>query len=364
MSLKIGIVGLPNVGKSTLFNALIKKQAAEAQNFPFTTINPNIGVVSVPDKRLKKIAQLVKPIKTIATTVSFVDIAGLVKGAHQGEGLGNKFLAHIREVDAIALVVREFQDPNVTHVAGRIDPQADAEIILTELALADLAMLEARSKKQEARSKAGNKQAHIEKQLIDRLITQIGDQQQINHEHLNDIEHKILKKLQLFIAKPLMIILNLDENTLGQGRAEKLRQSHPLFTHFPIIEVSAKLESELAGLTDNEQVEYLNSLGVNESGLNQVINQAYRLLGLITFFTAGPKEVRAWTIQSGAKAPEAAGCIHTDFERGFIRAEVISYDDFVRFGGEHGAKAAGRLRSEGRDYIVQDADIIHFRFNV
>ena len=357
MSLQIGIVGLPNVGKSTLFNALLKVAQAQAGNFPFTTIEPNVGVVAVPDDRLDQLAAFVKPEKTTPATVRFVDIAGLVRGASKGEGLGNKFLAHIREVDAIAMVVRFFGDPNVTHVAGKIDPADDIRTIQLELILADLTTIQKRIEAVQGRAKTGDKDASlqlgffqkIERLLEDeRLVREIGE--------LSDEETRWLKELQLLTAKPFLYIGNVSEDQIGTGSWELER--------YPILPISAKLEAELAELSEAEQAEYLKELNLREPGRNALIRAAYDILGLATYFTAGPQEVRAWTIQKGATAPQAAGVIHGDFERGFIAAEVIPWDKLLEAGGWQEAKAKGWVRTEGKTYIFHDGDVTLFRFNV
>lgn len=356
MSLRIGIVGLPNVGKSTLFNALTKKASAQASNFPFTTIDPNIGIVDLPDERLQKLAEIVNPEKIVPATVTFVDIAGLVRGAHKGEGLGNKFLTNIRDVDAIALVLRGFTDPNVTHVAGAIDPQADAETIETELALKDLETIEKRLGSLEGEIKAGKKDAIAAKPLLEQAKAALEQGRPVRALPYSAEQKALVGQLQLLTAKPLLYVLNVDEAevaTVGDRVGE-----------LSVVPISAKVEAELASLSPDEAAEYLETLGLREPGLNRLIREAFRLLGLQTYFTAGPKEVRAWTIPVGATAPQAAGVIHTDFEHGFIRAEVIAYTDYITHGGEQGAKAAGKLRSEGKEYIVADGDVIHFRFNV
>ena len=365
-SLKIGIVGLPNVGKSTLFNALVKKMSAQASNFPFTTIEPNIGIVDLPDPRLNQLAAIVHPEKIVSATVTFVDIAGLVRGASQGEGLGNKFLAHIREVDAIAMVVRDFTDPNVTHVAGAVDPISDIETIETELALADLATVDKRLQGIDGQVKAGNKEALALRDLLIRLKPELDQGRGVRALAYSDAERPLLHQLQLLTAKPLMFVLNVDESAAARGgeRVEALQAARTDLAAATIVPISAKIEQEVAELSPAEQTEFLGELGLTEPGLNRLIREAFDLLGLQTYFTAGPKEVRAWTIPRRASAPQAAGVIHTDFERGFIRAEVIAYDDFIAGNGEDGAKKAGKWRLEGKDYVVQDGDVMHFRFNV
>lgn len=357
MALQIGIVGLPNVGKSTLFNALLKTAQAQAGNFPFTTIEPNVGVVAVPDKRLDTLAELVKPEKVTPAAVRFVDIAGLVRGASQGEGLGNKFLAHIREVDAIAMVIRFFDDPNVTHVAGRIDPADDIRTIHLELMLADLATVEKRLEGLQGRAKTGDKEAQGQLILLTRL-QQLLEDEQLAREigELTAEETKWLKELQLLTAKPFLYVGNVREDRISAGEWELVR--------YPIIPISAKLEAELADLSEEEQTEYLKELNLREPGRNALIRAAYDLLGLATYFTAGPKEVRAWTIPRGATAPQAAGVIHGDFERGFIAAEVIPWEKLLETGGWNEAKAKGWIRTEGKTYRFHDGDVALFRFNV
>ncbi|MCA9388568.1 redox-regulated ATPase YchF [Candidatus Berkelbacteria bacterium] len=366
MSLKIGIVGLPNVGKSTLFNALTKKQSAQASNFPFTTIDPNIGIVDLPDQRLDQIANLANSAKTIPATVTFVDIAGLVAGAHKGEGLGNKFLSHIREVDAIAMVVRDFTDPDVTHVSGEVNPKSDIEVIQTELVLADLETVEGRLGKLEREVKSGDKDALALQQVLIEAKKTLEEGRGLNSLPYSDNQKNLLKQLQLLSLKPLFFILNVDENEIGgaEERIKDLQTTGQLPTSSPVIPVSAKVEAELTELSSDEQAEYLADLGIAEPGLNKVIKTAFDTLGLITYFTAGPKEARAWTINDGDLAPRAAAAIHTDFERGFIKAEVISFNDYVTNQGELGAKEAGKLRQEGKGYLVKDGDVIHFKFNV
>jgi len=360
-----GIVGLPNVGKSTLFNALTETAAAAAANFPFCTIEPNIGRVPVPDQRLERLAQISASAKVVPTQLEFVDIAGLVKGASKGEGLGNQFLAHIREVDAILQVLRCFEDDNVTHVAGAIDPLADVEVIATELMLADLESLERRLSSLQKRARGGDKEAIESMALSERAIAALSVGQPARSVAVDEAEKKAWRGLQLLTAKPMLYICNVDEGSAATGNALSEAVSERASADgVGAVVISAQIEAELAALADEERGDYLETLGLNETGLNKVIHAGYGLLDLITFFTAGPKESRAWTVKRGAKAPQAAGAIHTDFEKGFIRAETIAYDDFIALGGEQGARDAGKMRSEGRDYEVADGDVLLFRFNV
>jgi hypothetical protein len=363
MSVKCGIVGLPNVGKSTLFNALTKAGIA-AENFPFCTIEPNSGIVSIPDERLDKLTDIVKPQKTIPTTVEFTDIAGLVAGASKGEGLGNQFLANIRECDAIAHVVRCFEDSNVTHVADKIDPAADIEIINTELALADLETVEKTLDRVSRVAKSGDKDAQRQVALLEKVKVQLDEAKPVRALDLYKEDLGNLKQLHLLTLKPVMYIANVAEDGFEDNPHLDTVRGIAEAEGSQVVVICNKLEAEIAELEDEEKAEFLEDLGMEEPGLDRVIRAGYRLLGLQTYFTAGEKEVRAWTVKEGASAPQAAGVIHTDFEKGFIRAEVTGYQDFVDNGGEAGAKEAGKWRLEGKDYIVQDGDIIHFRFNV
>ena len=364
MGIKCGIVGLPNVGKSTLFNALTKA-GIDAENFPFCTIEPNAGVVSVPDPRQDDIAALVKPEKLIPATMEFVDIAGLVAGASKGEGLGNQFLANIRETDAIAHVVRCFDDPNVIHVANQIDPLADIDTINTELALADLESCEKQLQKVVRTAKSGDKLAVATKALLeDKLLPHLNEAKPARSLDFDENELAIVKTLHLLTIKPTMYIANVAEDGFDNNAHLDAVAAFANAEGAGVVPICNKLESEIAELEDDEKLEFLADLGLEESGLDRTIRAGYALLNLQTYFTAGPKEVRAWTIKVGATAPEAAGVIHTDFQKGFIRAEVISYDHYIEYRGESGAKDAGKWRLEGKDYVVDDGDVIHFRFNV
>lgn len=363
MSLSCGIVGLPNVGKSTLFNALTKA-GIEAQNFPFCTIEPNVGVVPVPDARLQTIADIVKPQQTVPTSMKFVDIAGLVKGAAQGEGLGNQFLANIRETQAIAHVVRCFDNDDITHVSGQVDPISDIEVINTELALADLEVVEKMRLKNQKKAKSGDKEAQAVSDLLAKIQTALEQGQPVRAVTFTDNEQQLLKQWQFLTAKPVLYIANVDEDSLDGNEYVKAVQALADQEGAKVVVISAAIEAEIIELDDSEQQEFLESVGLSEPGLNRVIQAGYELLGLQTYFTAGVKEVRAWTIKQGASAPEAAAAIHTDFQKGFIRAEVMAYDDFVAYKGEQGAKDAGKWRLEGKEYVMQDGDVVTFRFNV
>jgi len=363
MSLKCGIVGLPNVGKSTLFNALTKAGIA-AENYPFCTIEPNVGIVEVPDPRLGALAEIVQPQRVQAAVVEFVDIAGLVAGASKGEGLGNQFLAHIRETDAVAQVVRCFEDGDVVHVAGRIDPPADIAVIGTELALADLATVEKARERAGKAARVGDKDAAKLLSLLDVVREALDAGRPARGLHLDAGARRLLAPLCLLTLKPTMYVANVSEQGFKDNPLLVQVARHAAEEGAPVVAVSAALESEIASLDDADKGAFLVEMGLAEPGLNRVVRAAYRLLDLQTYFTAGEKEVRAWTIQVGETAPRAAGVIHTDFEKGFIRAEVIAYEDFVAYKGERAAREAGRLRLEGKEYVVQDGDVMHFRFNV
>jgi GTP-binding protein YchF len=364
--MKVGIVGLPNVGKSTTFNALTKTQNAEAANFPFCTIEPNKAVVPVPDERIEKLAEIVKPERVQYSTIEFVDIAGLVKGASKGEGLGNQFLANIRETDIILHMVRCFDDPNVIHVENSVDPIRDVEIIEQELLYADMQTLEKRIAKLTKQAK-GSKEAKAQLELANELMEWLADGNPVSTFPKKDEEaFKVLEKeLNFLTNKEIFYGANVDEEGLGEDNEYvKALKEYAKKHGREVIKLCAKIEEEMVDMSDEERKEFLESMGASESGLEQIIKKAYEKLGLISYFTAGKVEVRSWTIKKGTKAPQAAGVIHTDFEKGFIRAEVISYEDFIKYGGEQGAKEAGKMRLEGKDYVVEDGDIMHFRFNV
>ncbi len=362
MGFKCGIVGLPNVGKSTLFNALTQTAAAEAANYPFCTIEPNVGDVGVPDPRLDKLAEIGKSARTIPTRLTFVDIAGLVRGASKGEGLGNQFLGHIREVDAVAYVLRCFEDDDVTHVEGRIAPVSDAETVETELMLADLESLEKRRLPLEKKAKSGEKEAKTQLVLIDKALELLREGKPARMASISIEERGAFNSLQLLTAKPVLYVCNVEEVSAATGNAYSAEVAERAKAEGAgCVVISAKIEAELAGLAFDEREAYLAELGLAEPGLNKLIREGYKLLDLVTYFTVGPKEARAWTVTRGTRAPQAAGVIHTDFEKGFIRAETISYDDFAGLGGEVAAKEAGKMRLEGKEYVVADGDVMHFR---
>jgi len=363
MGFKCGIVGLPNVGKSTLFNALTQTAAAQAANYPFCTIEPNVGDVAVPDQRLEKLAAIAGSKEIIPTRLTFVDIAGLVRGASKGEGLGNQFLANIRECDAVAHVVRCFEDTDITHVEGKIDPLADIEIIETELMLADLESLEKRVTNTEKKAKGGDKEAKELLDLMNRCLVLLRDGKPARMVERTPEERKLFEGLGLLSSKPVLYVCNVEEAAADKGNDFSAKVAARAKEEGAVaVVVSAKIESEIAVLPADEQKDYLDAVGLEEPGLNRVIRAGYQLLGLVTYFTVGPKEARAWTIEKGTKAPQAAGVIHTDFEKGFIRSETVAYEDYVSFNGEAGAREAGKFRLEGKEYVVQDGDCLHFRF--
>jgi GTP-binding protein YchF len=363
LALKVAIVGLPNVGKSTLFNALTQTAAAQAANYPFCTIEPNVGDVAVPEPRLDRLAEIAKSKEIIPARINFVDVAGLVRGASKGEGLGNQFLANIRDTDAVAFVARCFEDGDITHVEGRIDPIADLEIIETELMLADLESLEKRKDNLEKRARGGDKESAKTLSLVNLALEQLNAGRPARMAEVPDDDDKPWRMLQLLTSKPALYVCNVEEASAGEGNELSAKVAERAARDgAKSVVISAKIESEIALLDSGERAEFLEAIGLEEPGLNRLIREAYALLGLQTYFTAGPKESRAWTVPVGATAPQAAGVIHTDFEKGFIRAETIAYDDYVRLGGEVPAKDAGKMRLEGKDYVVKDGDVMHFRF--
>jgi GTP-binding protein YchF len=363
MGFKLGIVGLPNVGKSTLFNALTQTAAAEAANYPFCTIEPNVGEVGVPDPRLDALAKIAGSAQIIPTRLTFVDIAGLVRGASKGEGLGNKFLSHIREVDAVAYVLRCFEDDDITHVENRIDPLADADVVETELMLADMESLEKRSGPIEKKAKAGDKDSKAQFALMEKVLAPLREGKPARTASITPEEMPAFRALQLLTAKPVVYVCNVEESSAASGNAHSERVAERAKAEgAACVVISAKIESEFAGLPAEDRAEFLAEMGLEEPGLNRLIRAGYALLDLVTYFTVGPKEARAWTITRGTKAPQAAGVIHTDFEKGFIRSETIAYDDYVTNNGETGCKEAGKMRLEGKEYVVKDGDVLHFRF--
>lgn len=366
MGFKCGIVGLPNVGKSTLFNALLSQQAAEAANYPFCTIEPNVGRVGVPDDRLDKLAAIAGSAQIIPTQLEFVDIAGLVRGASKGEGLGNQFLSHIREVDAIIYVLRCFIDDDITHVEGSIDPLRDSEIIETELVLADLESLEKRLPNLQKKAKGGDKESIEQVAIIERALKVVSEGHPARQTEIRDeAERKVFRQLQLITSKPVMYVCNVEEGSAATGNALSAKAAEMAKKKgAPSVVISARIEAEIALMdTAEDKQEFLSSLGLKETGLSRIIKAGYDLLNLITYFTVGPKEARAWTITKGTQGPAAAGVIHSDFEKGFIRAETVAYPDYIAYNGEQGAKEAGKFRLEGKEYVVQDGDVLHFRFN-
>lgn len=365
MALKVAIVGLPNVGKSTLFNALTQTAAAQAANYPFCTIEPNTGDVAVPELRLPPLAKVAGSKEIIPARINFVDIAGLVRGASKGEGLGNQFLANIRDCDAVAFVARCFEDDDITHVEGRVDPISDLEIIETELMLADLESLEKRVTNLDKRAKTGDKEAASTLRLVNLALEQLNNGRPARAATISEDDEKAWRMLQLLTSKPALYVCNVEEGSADQGNSHSERVAERAARDgAKSVVISAQIESEIALLDETERGEFLETLGLEEPGLNRLIREAYKLLGLQTYFTVGPKEARAWTIPVGATAPQAAGVIHTDFEKGFIRAETIAYDDYIRLNGEAGAREAGKMRAEGKEYVVHDGDVMNFRFNV
>lgn len=363
MGFKCGIVGLPNVGKSTLFNALTQTAQAEAANYPFCTIEPNVGEVAVPDPRLETLAKIAGSKEILPTRLTFVDIAGLVRGASKGEGLGNKFLSHIREVDAVAYVLRCFVDDDITHVENRIDPLADADVVETELMLADLDSLEKRIAQIEKKAKSGDKDAKAQYAVMEKPLALLREGKPARLAQMTAEEMPAFRALQLLTSKPVVYVCNVEEASAANGNAfSKQVEERAKAENAAVVIISAKIESEFAGLAPEDRDAFLSEMGLDEPGLNRLIRAGYNLLDLVTYFTVGPKEARAWTITRGTKAPQAAGVIHTDFEKGFIRAETIAFNDYVAGNGETGAKEAGKMRLEGKDYVVQDGDVMHFRF--